>query len=82
MKLSDLRKKAGLSQRELAKNIGITGPAIAQYEKKKRLPNLKIVGKLALALNVSKQDIIDCFSEEKEAKWGDEQNKTLWWNRN
>ena len=68
MKLSDLRKKAGLSQRDLAKNIGITGPAIAQSEKKKRLPNLKIVGKLALALNVSKQDIIDCFSEEKEAK--------------
>lgn len=68
MKLSDLRKKAGLSQRELAKNIGITGPAIAQYEKKKRLPNLKIVGKLALVLNVSEQEIIDCFSEEKEAK--------------
>ena len=63
MKLSELRKRLGLSQRALAKSIGLTSSAITQYEKGKRIPNVDIICKLAVALNVSEQEIILCFKK-------------------
>lgn len=65
MKLSELRRSAGMSQRELAKSVGLTAPAITQYETGKRNPNIAMICRLAKALKVSEQEIILCLKDNK-----------------
>ncbi len=51
------RKKAGLSQKELGKKLGVSQQHIAQYETGKRIPKIETLDKIASALNVSIADI-------------------------
>lgn len=52
-KLSEVRKKRGLSQEDLAKLIGTQGPAIGRYERGIAKPTIEVATKLAKALEVS-----------------------------
>jgi transcriptional regulator with XRE-family HTH domain len=52
-RLRELRDKADLSLRELAKRIGVTSPFLSDVELGRRFPSEEILGKLAGALNVS-----------------------------
>lgn len=61
MTFRQLRLMRELTQSDLAKSVGITAHAISQYELGLRTPNLKISDKLAKALNVDLQIIVDCF---------------------
>jgi len=45
------RKKAGLTQGELAKKVGITYPTLNKYEKNHRVPNSQILDRIARELN-------------------------------
>ncbi len=56
--LSFLRKKRGLSQREMAKVIGLTSSAIAFYETGDREPSLKNLIKIAEYFSVSIDDLL------------------------
>ena len=56
-KLHDLRIKAGLTQEDLAKKIGISKQNISRYENSERVPNLKTARKLADALGVSLSEL-------------------------
>jgi len=47
------RKKAELSQKDLAALAGISSAALSQYEKGKREPNLLVITNLARALNTT-----------------------------
>lgn len=47
------RKKAGLTQEEVAEKLGITRPAYTQYETDKTQPNLETAAKLADLYKVS-----------------------------
>jgi len=47
------RKKAELSQKDLAALAGISSAALNQYEKGKREPNLLVITNLARALNTT-----------------------------
>ena len=47
------RKKAGITQSELAARIGVTSATITRYEKGQREPRLDQLQKIAEALNVS-----------------------------
>lgn len=47
------RKKAGLTQREIAEKLGITASAYTQYETDKTQPSLETASKLADILKVS-----------------------------
>src|SRR5208283_4447703 len=52
-RLRELRDKADLSLRELAKRIGISSPFLSDIELGRRFPSEEILAKLARALNVS-----------------------------
>jgi len=52
-RLRELRDKADLSLRELAKKVGISSPFLSDIELGRRFPSEEILAKLAGALNVS-----------------------------
>ena len=52
-RLRELRDKADLSLRELAKRIGVSSPFLSDIELGRRFPSEEILAKLAGALNVS-----------------------------
>jgi transcriptional regulator with XRE-family HTH domain len=56
-RLRELRDKADLSLRELAKRIGVTSPFLSDIELGRRFPSEEILAKLAGALNVSPEDL-------------------------
>jgi transcriptional regulator with XRE-family HTH domain len=56
-RLHNLRDKADLSLRELAKRIGVTSPFLSDIELGRRFPSEEILAKLAGALDVSLDDL-------------------------
>ena len=56
-RLHELRDKADLSLRELAKRVGISSPFLSDMELGRRFPSEEILAKLARALNVSLDDL-------------------------
>ena len=52
-RLTELRKKRGISQEELAKRLGTQGPAIGRYERGLAKPTIEVAAKLASILEVS-----------------------------
>ena len=56
-RLHELRDRADLSLRELAKRVGISGPFLSDIELGRRFPSEEILGKPASALNVSLEDL-------------------------
>ena len=47
MSFKEQRKRAGLTQMEVAKQLGVTDSAVNQWETGKTLPNVKRLGELA-----------------------------------
>jgi transcriptional regulator with XRE-family HTH domain len=56
-RLRELRDRADLSVRELAKRIGISSPFLSDVELGRRFPSEEILGKLAAVLNVPLEDL-------------------------
>jgi transcriptional regulator with XRE-family HTH domain len=52
-RLAQRRKQLGLSQRELAKRVGIRGPSLAEYETDDTWPSVPTLIALAEALDTS-----------------------------
>lgn len=50
--LREMRRKAGVSQDDLAQRSGVDRSAISNYERGRREPNLRTIVKLARALDV------------------------------
>lgn len=63
-KLKELREKAGLTQKELAEQVGLSSTTITGYEKGNREPDLFKLIKIAKALKVS----TDCLLGTEEIK--------------
>lgn len=62
--LDALRLRAGLSQQQVADKVGSTQPYIARLEKGKVTdPGVKLVSKLAKALNVNVEEIVHIFEK-------------------
>lgn len=60
--LKNLREMKGLSQAELADDLGVTRALIAQYETGAKAPNVNLAAKIAKALGVT----IDAMMQRKE----------------
>lgn len=58
--IKDLRKKAGLTQGELAKKMSVSASHISQYECGQRNPSINQLKKFADALNVTLDNFIAC----------------------
>ena len=57
--LAAMRIKRKLSQEELAKRVGVSQPSIAQYETGAAVPRLYVAVKLANALGVKIDDLVN-----------------------
>lgn len=53
-----LRKKAELTQKELADKLGIDSTNISKWEREKSLPDISILSQIASVLNVSCEDLL------------------------
>lgn len=58
-RLTELRKRKGLTQGDLAERIGVEQPTIQRWEKGKREPNFEQLFQLAAALGVEPGALID-----------------------
>lgn len=56
--LKAARKRRDLTQEDLAQRIGITGSSLCQYEKAKRLPNVKRAAYMSMVLGMSLDDLV------------------------
>jgi len=52
-RLLEARKKKGMSQEELAEQLGTKGPAIGRYERDEMKPSIEAAARMADILNVS-----------------------------
>lgn len=62
-RLVRLRADAGMTQRDLAKVSGVSLPQIGRYETGTSKPRMTAIVKLAKALNVSTEELLDSDSE-------------------
>lgn len=59
--LRDLMDECGYSQRELAKETGISNVTISRYIKKERMPTAKSLVNLAFALECNLDDLVPTY---------------------
>ena len=64
-KLKELRKKVGVSQQQLADDLHISRSVIAKWETGLALPNDEYLEQLAKYFNVSKDELIEDYKNEK-----------------
>ena len=57
--LRNLRKKAGLSQREFAEKIGMSTSAVGMYEQGRREPEPQMLLKIAKVLQVTVEQLLE-----------------------
>lgn len=58
IRLQELRKEAGLSQRQVAEKLNMRQQSYAQYESNKSEPNLETLAKIAEIFQVSADYLI------------------------
>ena len=63
--LARLRAKRKLTQEELARRVGVSQPAIAQYERGTLTPKLYVTVRLASALGTSVEMLVNGKEESK-----------------
>lgn len=78
--IRELRKAAGLSQRQLAENSGIAKQAITNIERGATLPTLRTLERLAIALHVPPSEVLRRAEGQVRAGDGslDAQQRDLW----
>lgn len=59
MSILSARTNAGLSQAELAKEVGVTDAAVCQWESGKNSPRAKLLPKIATVLNCSIDELLN-----------------------
>ena len=60
------RKKADITQQELADLLGVSCVGVSQWEIGKRIPKSETIAKIVEAMKISLTDFFDFTSEEKE----------------
>jgi transcriptional regulator with XRE-family HTH domain len=62
LRLRTLRKNASLTQQKLADNVGVSRIYIQALESNRRVPSIKLLYRLANALQATVNDIVDEYS--------------------
>ena len=68
--LQKLRKMMNLTQEALAEKVGVARQTIAKWETEESTPDLEMSGKLAAALNVTLDDLVNAPDDELDGKPG------------
>ena len=56
-KIKKYREKLGMSQRDLARKVGVSGPLVSMWESGDKLPSTKLLPALAYALECRVGDL-------------------------
>ena len=66
MSIASARRRAGVSQDKLAKELGVTGVAVCLWEKGRNMPRAALLPKIAEVLGCSIDDLLkqDAVKEE------------------
>lgn len=67
-RLQEARKKKGLSQGDVAKELGTKGPVIGRYERDDMKPSIETAAKLAELLDVSLDYLVGTMDIELDPK--------------
>ena len=67
MNLKTMREAVNITQAELAKTLGLKQSSVAMWETGKSVPKTTDLPKLAKVLNVSVEEIINCFKIKRAA---------------
>lgn len=65
-RLKELRKKAGLTQTELAELVNMHETTIRRWENAKGIPRIEEIKKLAKALNVTEEELLNGDNSSKQ----------------
>ena len=65
--ITHFRKQRGITQKELAKEVGITASTMTDYMKLRSAPSFGVIQKLADYFGVKKSDIDTTFKEESSS---------------
>lgn len=60
-RIKEYRLKRGFTQADLAKQANITRIALGNYERGERTPTIDIFARIAIALNVSMDELMGCY---------------------
>ena len=71
-KLREYREYRGLTQEQLAKAIGVAKSTIAGYENGNRTPDVSKIKKLAAALGITGDDLLETNRKEKASPYSEE----------
>ena len=58
-KIKDLRKKANISQEELAEKVGVSRQAVTKWESDSGLPDIENLKSIAALFNISTDELLD-----------------------
>ena len=75
LRLKTLRKSSGLTQQNLADKVGVSRIYIQALESNRRLPSMKLLQKLAQALGVDLDDIVETLGGDRQNRF---QIEELW----
>ena len=68
--IQKIRKQRNLTQENLAEAVGVSRQTIAKWEAEDSTPDLEAAGRLASALDVSLDDLINAPPEELDGRTG------------
>ena len=66
-KLREARQKAGLSQAELARRVGVSQGLIWAIERGTKRPSIEVLAKIASELSLSLDEILPVVNDTQEA---------------
>lgn len=67
-RVTEARKKKGLSQNEVAKHIGSMAPVVGRYERDETKPSIQVAAKLADLLEISLDYLVGNSDQEIDTK--------------
>lgn len=67
-RLSEARKKKGLSQSEVAKGLGTKAPVISRYERDEAKPSIEAAANIANMLDISLDFLVGNTEQELDSK--------------
>lgn len=65
MKFADLRKRAGLTQMQIAVAVGTTPPQVSEWERGRITPTTRHLRPLAKILDVTLDELLDALEETR-----------------
>ena len=64
-RIAELRKEKGMTQLELAQQMGVTDKAVSKWERDLSCPDINTIPRLAETLGVSMDDLMQIYTSDK-----------------